>query len=142
MKTPISPLGDRVVILAVKPEEVSAGGIILPQQAQQKKQEGVVVAVGPGTFQDFSLPVLYDADIDKEIIGLWASGGAHITLGEKAQVSFPRFSPMALKVGDHVLYSKYAGATVEIDGVEYEIMSVDSVYAVLAVPADQKEQAA
>jgi len=81
------PLGDRVVIKASKREEVTVGGIVLPDTAQEKPQEGEVVAVGPGR----------TADDGKRIA-------------------------MESKVGDLVMYSKYAGSEVKEDGEDYLIL--------------------
>jgi chaperonin GroES len=68
------PLGDRVVIKPTPKEEVSKGGIVLPDTAKEKPQEGVIIAVGPGKLTD---------------------DGKRL--------------PMDVKVGDKVIYSKYAG---------------------------------
>ena len=84
MALKIKPLADRVVVEPAEAEEVSAGGIILPDTAQEKPQQGKVVAVGPGKVSD--------------------SG----TLVEPT-----------LKTGDSVLYGKYSGTEVTIDGTEY-----------------------
>ena len=81
MALKIKPLADRVVVEPAEAEEVSAGGIILPDTAQEKPQQGKVVAVGPGKVSD--------------------SG----TLVEPT-----------LKTGDSVLYGKYSGTEVTIDG--------------------------
>lgn len=92
----ISPLGDRVVVQPRAREEVSASGIIIPDTASREKPEqGTVVAVGPGKYDDGQL------------------------------------IPMALKVGDAVLFSKYGYDEVKIDGTEYFILPESSVLAVL-----------
>mgnify|MGYP001119517219 FL=1 len=92
----IRPLGDRVVIEAIAKEETTASGIVLPETAKEKPQEGKVVAVGSGHLKD----------------------------GQRI--------PLELKEGDRVIYSKYAGTEVKIDGKEYLIMRESDVLAILA----------
>ena len=89
-------MADRVVGEPAEAEEVSAGGIILPDTAQEKPQQGKIVAVGPGKVSD--------------------SG----TLVEPT-----------LKTGDSVLYGKYSGTEVTIDGTEYSIMRESDILAIL-----------
>ena len=96
MALKIKPLADRVVVEPAEAEEVSAGGIILPDTAQEKPQQGKVVAVGPGKVSD--------------------SG----TLVDPT-----------LKTGDSVLYGKYSGTEVTIDGTEYSIMRESDILAIL-----------
>lgn len=96
MALKIKPLADRVVIEPGEVEDVSAGGIILPDTAQEKPQQGKVVAVGPGKVSDAG------------------------TLIESA-----------VKKGDTVLYGKYSGTEVTIDGTEYSIMRESDILAVL-----------
>ena len=96
MALKIKPLADRVVIEPAEAQEVSAGGIILPDTAQEKPQQGKVVAVGPGKVSDAG------------------------TLIESA-----------VKKGDTVLYGKYSGTEVTIDGTEYSIMRESDILAVL-----------
>jgi chaperonin GroES len=96
MALKIKPLADRVVVEPAEAEEVSAGGIILPDTAQEKPQQGKIVAVGPGKVSD--------------------SG----TLVEPT-----------LKTGDSVLYGKYSGTEVTIDGTEYSIMRESDILAIL-----------
>ena len=81
------PLHDRVLIESLESEEKTAGGIIIPDTAKEKPQEGKVIAVGPGTKTE-----------DGKII------------------------PMDVKVGDRVLFGKWSGTEVKIDGKEYSIM--------------------
>ena len=81
------PLHDRVLIKVLEGEEKTAGGIIIPDTAKEKPQEGEIVAVGSGARTE-----------DGKII------------------------PMDVKVGDKVLFGKWAGTEVKIDGVEYSIM--------------------
>jgi len=91
----IRPLGDKVVVEPLEEEEKSAGGIILPDTAKKKPQEGIVVAVGPGK-------VLDD--------------------GSRGE--------MAVKKGDKVIYAKYGGTEVTVDGKDYMILDQDSIYAI------------
>ena len=88
------PFGDRVVIKPAEREEVSAGGILLPDTAQEKPQEGSIVAVGPGRTGD---------------------DGKRIA--------------MESKVGDLVLYSKYAGSEVKEEGEDYLILRESDILA-------------
>ena len=93
--TKITPLGDRVLVKPLEREEVSKGGIVLPDTAKEKPQEGTVLAVGSGR-------VLED--------------------GTKV--------PMEVKSGDKVLYGKYAGTEIKIEGKEYLILSEKDILAV------------
>jgi len=81
------PLHDRVLIESLESEEKTAGGIIIPDTAKEKPQEGKVIAVGPGSKTE-----------DGKIV------------------------PMDVKVGDRVLFGKWSGTEVKIDGKEYSIM--------------------
>lgn len=92
----LKPLGDRIIAKAVSAEETTAGGIVLPDTAKEKHQEGEVIAVGPGT---------------------------QLESGKKA--------PMDVKVGDRIIYGKYAGTEVKVGGEEYIILRQDDVLAVL-----------
>ncbi|MBF88422.1 MAG: co-chaperone GroES [Candidatus Marinimicrobia bacterium] len=96
MALKIKPLADRVVVEPAEAEEVSAGGIILPDTAQEKPQQGKIVAVGPGKVSD--------------------SGN---------------LVEPTLKAGDSVLYGKYSGTEVTIDGNEYSIMRESDILAIL-----------
>ncbi len=97
MSTKIRPLHDRVIVQRIAAEEsTSAGGIIIPDTAKEKPQEGNVVAVGPGK-------------LDK--------AGNRITPD--------------LKEGDKVLFGKYAGTEIKIDGTEYLIMREDDILGVI-----------
>jgi chaperonin GroES len=91
----IRPLGDKVVVEPATEEEKTTGGIILPDTAKQKPQEGKVMAVGTGR-------VLDD--------------------GSRA--------PMAVKVGDRVIYAKYGGNEITLNGKDYLILDQDSIYAI------------
>ena len=86
------PLHDRVLIEVLDSEEKTTGGIIIPDTAKEKPQEGKIVAVGPGAKTD-----------DGKII------------------------PMDVKIGDLVLFGKWSGTEVKIDGKEYSIMKESDV---------------
>ena len=83
----VKPLDDRVLVKQNEAEEKTAGGIVLPDTAKEKPQEGEIIAVGPGKVGD---------------------DGKRIA--------------MELKKGDRVLYAKYAGTEVKLDGEEYLIV--------------------
>src|SRR5258708_25715604 len=91
------PLPDRVVIERVDAEAKTAGGIIIPDTAQEKPQEGRVIAVGPG-----------GRDENGKLI------------------------PIELKVGDRILFGKWSGTEVKIDGIDYLIMKASDVMGGLA----------
>jgi chaperonin GroES len=93
----LQPLHDRIVVEAAAKEEKSAGGIILPDTAQEKPQRGTVIAVGPGKRLD--------------------SG---------------QLAPVDIKVGETVLYGKYGGTEVTVDGKDYVILRAEDVLAVVA----------
>lgn len=93
---PIQPLHDRIIVEAAAKEEKTAGGIILPDTAQEKPQRGTVLAVGPGKRLD--------------------SG---------------QLAPLDVKAGDVVLYGKYGGTEVKVDGKDYVILRADDVLGVL-----------
>ena len=90
------PLSDRVVVRRVKEEEKSSGGIIIPDTAQEKPQEGEIVAVGPGALDD--------------------NGN--------------RIAP-EVKAGDIVLFGKWSGTEVKLDGEEILIMKESDIMGVL-----------
>ena len=100
------PLHDRVVVRRVKEEEKTRGGIIIPDTAQEKPQEGEVIAVGPGA-----------RDEDGEYI--------------KPDV----------KVGDRVLFGKWSGTEVKIDGEDLLIMKESDIMGVLETKKSKKEAA-
>ena len=92
----IEPLADRVLVKPMEAEEKTKGGIVLPDTAKEKPQQGEVVAVGKGkTLEN----------------------------GET--------KPLEVKVGDKVLYGKYAGTEVTIDGEEYLIIREDDILAII-----------
>ena len=92
----IRPLQDRVIVKRLDAEEQTAGGIIIPDTAKEKPQEGEVVAVGPGKRQD---------------------NGS--------------LQEMGVKQGDKILFSKYGGTDVKIDGTDYLIMREDDILGVI-----------
>lgn len=92
----VKPLGDRVVVEPVEEKEVQKGGIIIPDTAKEKPQEGIIAAVGTGKTDDS---------------------------GNKI--------PFEVKKGDKVLYSKYGGTEISIDGDKYLIMREDDILGVL-----------
>jgi chaperonin GroES len=94
MATKIKPLGDRVVIKPTPKEEVSKGGIVIPDTVKEKPQEGKIIAVGPGKLSE---------------------DGKRIT--------------MEVKVGDKVIYSKYAGTEIKVDDEELIIVRESDILA-------------
>ncbi len=92
----LEPLGDRIIVRPLKREEITRGGIILPDTAKEKPAEGIVVAVGKGKTTE-----------DGKLI--------------KPDV----------KAGDRILFGKYAGTEVKIDGVEHLIMREDDILGIL-----------
>jgi len=92
----IRPLQDRVIVKRVEEEEKSKGGIIIPDTAKEKPQEGKVVAVGKGKVGD-----------DGKVI------------------------PLDVKVNDRVLFGKYAGSEINLDGEEHMIMREDDILGVI-----------
>jgi chaperonin GroES len=90
----LQPLEDRIVVKPSEGEETTVSGLVIPDTAKEKPQEGEVVSVGPGRFED----------------------------GNRV--------PLDVKVGDTVIYSKYGGTEVKVDGDEYLILSARDVLAV------------
>ncbi|MDQ6773955.1 MAG: co-chaperone GroES [Candidatus Dormibacteraeota bacterium] len=101
----LRPLGDRVVVKPVEREEKTKSGIVLPDTAKEKPQEGIIQAVGSGRLLDNGTKV-----------------------------------PMELKVGDKVLYAKYAGNEFKLDEIEYLIISEKDVLAVVAANGKTAEK--
>lgn len=97
----IRPLHDRIVVRRTEEEQKTAGGILLPGSAQEKPQQGEVIAVGNG----------YPVDN----AGLFSNG----------------IRPLEVKVGDKVLFGQYAGQTVKVDGEELLIMKESDVLGIL-----------
>ncbi len=92
----IRPLGERVVVKPLPSEEITKGGIVIPDTAKEKHQEGEVIAVGSGRLLDSGQRVAID-----------------------------------LRAGDKVLFSKYSGNEVKIDGVDYLIMRESDILGVV-----------
>lgn len=92
----LRPLADRVVVKAVDPQEKTKSGLVLPDTAQEKPQEGKVISVGTGR-----------------------------------QLEDGSVQPLQVKSGDRILYGKYSGTEVELDGEEYLILREDDVLAVV-----------
>ncbi len=92
----LKPLGSRVVIEPLEQEEVTAGGIVLPETAKEKPQKGVVLSIGPG-----------DRDEDGKRI------------------------PMDVKVGDTVLFAKYAGTEIKVEGKKLLILRESDLLAIV-----------
>ncbi len=101
------PLHDRVVVRRVKEEEKTKGGIIIPETAQEKPQEGEIVAVGPGA---------RDED------------------GERIE--------MDVAVGDRILFGKWSGTEVKIDGEDLLIMKESDIMGVIEAKKAKKDKAA
>jgi chaperonin GroES len=95
-KLKLKPLGGRVIVEPIEQEEMTAGGIILPETAKEKPQEGKILAAGPG-----------DRDEDGERI------------------------PMEVQIGDKVLYAKYSGTEVKMDGKKLLILRESDILAVV-----------
>ena len=101
------PLHDRVVVRRLEEEERTKGGIIIPDTAKEKPQQGEVIAVGPGARD------------------------------EKGQIQ-----PLDVKAGDRVLFAKWGGTEVKIDGEELLIMKESDIMGVLEGAAASKKKAA
>jgi chaperonin GroES len=96
MSISFKPLGSRVVIEPLEQEDITAGGIVLPETAKEKPQKGTVLATGPG-----------DRDDDGKRI------------------------PMDVAVGDVVLYAKYAGTEVKVEGKKLLILKESDILAIV-----------
>jgi chaperonin GroES len=92
----IKPLNDGVLVLRIEEEQKTSGGIVIPDTAKEKPQEGKVIAVGPGRFDE---------------------KGKRI--------------PMDIKKNDRVLFGKYAGNEIKLDGVEHIIMREDDILGIV-----------
>lgn len=90
------PLHDRILVERVESEEKTAGGIILPDTAKEKPQQGKVIAVGPGKKTE-----------DGKMV------------------------PMDVKTGDTILFGKYSGSEIKVEGIEYLIMREDDVLGIV-----------
>ena len=91
----LKPLADRVVVRALEETETMRGGLYIPDTAKEKPQQGEIIAVGPGKYEDGKLV------------------------------------PMGVKVGDKVLYGKYSGTEVTIEGEQLLILRESDVLAVI-----------
>ncbi len=100
------PLHDRVVVKRIESDEKTAGGIIIPDTAKEKPQQGEVVAVGPG---------------GRDEVG--------------------KLIPLDVKKGDTVLFGKWSGTEVKIDGVEYLIMKESDIMGVMEDTVARKKAA-
>ncbi|MDZ7598722.1 MAG: co-chaperone GroES [Desulfobacterales bacterium] len=92
----IKPLNDRILVRRLEGEQKTAGGIIIPDTAKEKPQQGEVVAAGPGR------------------------------MGDDGKRTAPE-----VKVGDRVLFSKYSGNEIKVDGVEHLFMKEDDILGIL-----------
>jgi chaperonin GroES len=97
-KTQLIPLADRIVVTALKQDEVTASGLVIPDTAKEKPQQGEVLAVGPGKMDD---------------------GGNRITI--------------ELEPGDRILYAKYSGTEIKLDGIDYIVLNEKDILAKLIV---------
>ena len=98
MAVNLRPLADRVVVKPLEREEVTKSGIVLPDTAKEKPQEGTVEAVGTGRYNEHA--------------------GMRVELD--------------VKVGDRVIYAKYAGSEVKVEEVDYLILSEKDILAIVA----------
>ncbi|MCS6786870.1 MAG: co-chaperone GroES [Thiobacillaceae bacterium] len=103
----IRPLHDRIIVKRLEAERKTASGIVIPDTAAEKPEQGEVIAVGPGRLDDRGKRV-----------------------------------PMEVKVGDRVLFGKYAGQTVKVGGEELLVMREEDVMAILAPEAEAMKKAA
>jgi chaperonin GroES len=94
-KFQLEPLEDRVVVKPEEEEETTVSGIVIPDTAKEKPQQGLIVAAGPGRFEE----------------------------GKRV--------PMDVKVGDKILYSKYGGTEVKVEGEEYLVLSSRDILAIV-----------
>ena len=95
--TKVRPLHDRLLVRRIEPQETAKGGIIIPDSAKEKPQEGEVLAVGNGRILDNGTKIALD-----------------------------------VKVGDKILFGKYTGSEIKIDGEDVLVLREDEVLAVLA----------
>ncbi len=100
------PLHDRVLLQPLEQDEKTSGGIIIPDTAKEKPQEGKVISVGPGTRDEHG-----------------------------------KMQPMDVKKGDRVLYGKWSGNEVKIDGEEYVIMKESDIMGVIEGAVSRKKAA-
>jgi len=91
----LKPLGDRVVVKPIEQEEITAGGIVLPETAKEKPQRGSIIAAGPGKFED----------------------------GKRVELD--------VKEGDTVLFAKYAGTEIKVEGQKVLILRESDILAII-----------
>jgi chaperonin GroES len=96
MSMSLKPLGNRVVIKPIEQEDITSGGIVLPETAKEKPQKGTIISVGPG-----------ERDEDGKYI------------------------PMDVKEGDKVLFAKYAGTEIKVDGDKLLILKESDILAIV-----------
>ena len=101
------PLHDRIVVRRTEAEEKSVGGIIIPDTAKEKPQEGEVIAAGPGARNDAG-----------------------------------QLQPLDVKVGDRILFGKWSGTEIKLDGEDLLIMKESDVMGVIEVAASIRKKAA
>ena len=106
MTTNIRPLHDRVIVKRIEEGEQSGGGIIIPDSAKEKPQEGEVVAVGKGKRLE-----------DGKVV------------------------PLDVKVGDRILFGKWSGSEIKLDGKDLLIMSESDIMGIIDSPAVAKKAA-
>ena len=92
----IKPLSDRVLVLRIEDDVQTSGGIIIPDTAKEKPQEGKVIAAGPGRLDEHGKRI-----------------------------------PMAVKKNDRILFGKYAGTEIQIEGTEHIIMREDDILGIV-----------
>ncbi len=100
------PLHDRILVRRVESEEKTKGGIIIPDTAKEKPQEGEVIAVGPGARNDAG-----------------------------------QVQPLDVKAGDRILFGKWSGTEIKIDGEDLLIMKESDALGIIEAPAEQKQAA-
>jgi chaperonin GroES len=105
MATKLTPLHDRILVRRIEEQETVRGGIIIPDSAKEKPQEGEVIAVGKGKINE-----------DGKVF------------------------PLDVKAGDRILFGKYAGTEVKIDGEEFLIMKEDEVLGLIVGAAKSAER--
>jgi chaperonin GroES len=105
MATKLTPLHDRILVKRIEEQETIRGGIIIPDTAKEKPQEGEVIAVGKGKINE-----------DGKVF------------------------PLDVKQGDRILFGKYAGTEVKIDGEEFLIMKEDEVLGIVSGAAKSAEK--
>ena len=97
-KTQLIPLADRIVVTALKQDEVTASGLVIPDTAKEKPQQGEVLAVGPGKMDDAGKRIVIE-----------------------------------LAPGDRILYAKYSGTEIKLDGIDYIVLNEKDILAKLIV---------